>query len=128
MYVCNVSQPQRLKLQLKLLLLPSILHLPLKPRNFGQLLDPMLVNGTDIHHKKSVVDFIPVDGGELPSHSPSIIYYTSLMIKSLSNQSDSSFLMIHRFRVNVWMDPQSDPAKIREVLAASERKDSPGCN
>lgn len=87
MYVCNVSQPQRLKFQLKLLLLPTILvHLPLKPRNLGQLLDTVLVNGTDIHHKKSIVDLISVDGGELPSHFPSIIYYTSLMIKSLSNQ------------------------------------------
>lgn len=71
MYVCNVSEPQRLKLQLKLLLLPaSLLHLPLKPRNLRQLLDAMLVNSTDIHHEKSVVDLIPADGGELPSHFP----------------------------------------------------------
>lgn len=71
MYVCNVSQPQRLKLQLKLSLLHLFLFLlPCKVWNFGHLLDPMLVNSTHIHQIHSIVSLIPVNGGELPSHFP----------------------------------------------------------
>ena len=71
MYVCNVSQPQRLEFQLKLLFLPAfLLLLPLESRNLGQLLDAMLVNSADVRHKKPVIDLIPANGGKLPSHFP----------------------------------------------------------